>query len=335
MPANSTVVPQMLGTLLLTEQLAAKYDELKAIKVNNFGRGFFAPDILKTRFIAADIRRGSEKVALDVLLGHQGHRGQMAKSTQNIYDPFYYRYYFDATQLEIYWRMYNSNSWNTNDITEAAGLIGAEMSYFKQMIERAYELMCFQIFLTGTATSYKNPSNPITINFGRKAASMVDLGGTTGYWAVSGTDPFADMQKGGDWLRTNGIVQDFYLIVIMGDQAFTDFTNNDNFKQRGLQLKYNRDEVVKSTRDEAGAVYHGDWSCGSYRVRIYTYNQFYDDPTGLSSTKLSYMDSKKIVMLPGEVTPNDFKLFFTATPQLAAGKTTLELVAADYVIQSI
>lgn len=325
-------IPSQQALPIFTEMLAAKYDEFKRITVNDFGRSFFAPDILKTRYIKTDTRRGSEKVALDVLLGHQGIRTQIAKSTTKDYDPFNFKYYFDATQLEIYWRMFPSSSWNTNDMREAADAIGQEVLINKQLIERAYELMCWQLFLTGTLTSYKNPSNPTTVSFHRKSASMVDLGSGE-YWDTnaSSADPFADMGAGGDFLRQTGLVQDFELTVIMGSAAYAAFINTDAYKNRALALRNLDNDFVKSSRKANGQVYHGNFSVGSYRVNVFTYNQFYEDPTGVSATKLSYMDSKKVVILPSVFDATDFKHFFIATPQLTyPGQNTLSLVAADY-----
>ena len=326
-------IPSQQALPIFTEMLAAKYDEFKRIKVNDFGRSFFAPDVLKTRYIKTDTRRGSEKVALDVLLGHQGIRTQIAKSTTKDYDPFNFKYYFDATQLEVYWRMFPSSSWNTNDMREAADAIGQEVLINKQLIERAYELMCFQLFLTGTLTSYKNPSAPTTVDFKRKTASKVDIG-SGAYWDTNSTtaDPFKDMQNGGDFLRQVGLVQDFELTVIMGQAAYNAFINTTAYQNRALALRNLDNDFVKSTRATTGAVYHGNFSAGSYRVNVFTYNQFYEDPTGVSSTKLSYMDTNKVIMLPSVIDAMDFKHFFIATPQLTyPGQNTLSLVAADYV----
>jgi hypothetical protein len=169
-----------------------------------------------------------------------------------------------------------------------------------------------------------------TVDFSRKAASMVDLGGGS-YWTTAGTDPFADMQAGCDFLRKYGLCGDYQFKVIMGTDALNAFLKNTVYNERGLSYQYKRDTVPVPSRDELGAIYHGDYDVNTYRVRVFGYEQFYT-PTGATNdpaNKLPYLDSTKIYILPDKPIGNTL---FAATPQMITpGASTLSLVASDYV----
>jgi len=326
-------IPSQQALPIFTEALAAKYDELQKIRVMNFGRSFFAEEIVKSRFIKTQIRRGTENVALDVLLGSQGIRTQASNFSTGDYDPFYYRYFSDATRLEIYWRLFPSASWNENDMVDGVNAIAELQRQNKLLIERAYELQCWQFFLTGKMYSYQNPASPVQIDFNRKSSSIVDLGSGE-YWNTNAStcNPFQDVQTGCDWIRQNGLAFGFEFDVIMGESAYTAFINSSKFVSLATQLRNLDNDFDKSRRDEAtGAVYHGNFSFGSYRGNVYTYNQFYQDPTTSTPSLLPYVDPKKVILLPKGLTAEDAQMIYTATPQLPKGMNTFDLYAADFV----
>jgi len=151
-------IPVSQASPLLTTAIKARFDELNQIKVNNFFRSFFTPISCPERYPVIDVRRGTEKVAVDVTRGSQGIRTQITKFTQKAFDPFYYKLGFDATQLQCYFRVYGSTSFNLNDAAELANGIAVENKANTDMIERAIELHCSTIFESGTCTSLRDAS---------------------------------------------------------------------------------------------------------------------------------------------------------------------------------
>lgn len=320
-------IPISQASPLYTMALRAKFDEMQDIKVNNFARSFFPDEICQERYPVIDVRRGSEKVAVDVIHGHQGLRQQITKSTQKAFDPFYYKLFFDATQLECYFRMFGSSSFTINQMTELVNGIAIHNKVNQDMIDRGIELHCMSVLENGTCTSLRDGS---IVDFKRKAASMVTK--TAGnLWTDAGVDPFADMKAAGDFLRQVGKAGGYVINAIFGIDAWQAFRNNTKVKERLTEFNNKRDVLLPAQLDSNGAIYQGEIDADTYRVRCWTYNDFYDKDNGDGTyTSTAYKNPKTVVFLPEKTT---FKTLYGATPQITTkGAPTASLVAAKYVL---
>jgi hypothetical protein len=267
--------------------------------------------------------RGTEKVAVDVIRGHQGTRIQATKFDQKAWDTFYYNLKFDATQLQCYFRAMGSTSFNLNEGAQMVNGIAAQQKMGKDMIERAIELHCANIFETGTCTSLQDGS---IVDFKRQAASMVTK--TSGnYWTDSGVDPYADLKAGGDFLRQVGKSNSYDIYTIWGAAAWTAFRSNTVATDRLKQFNNMRDMLPPSMQGKTGEIYQGFIDVDSYKIHVFTYNDFYDDPTG-GSSMIAYKNPKSVVMIGGNEIGNTL---YGATPQLSTpGASTLSLTAGEY-----
>lgn len=98
--------------------------------------------------------------------------------------------------------------------------------------------------------------------------------------------------------------------VIFGSAAYSAFLNNQIVQKRADIRNFSLDGVRAPQRDSVGAALHGEVSAGSYRARLWTYPEFYDNANGQSTP---YLDADKAIILPED--PR-FKLAFAAVPQL-------------------
>lgn len=320
-------IPVSQASPIYTSAVVARFDELREIKVNNFFGSFF-PDLpCPDRYPVIDIRRGSEKVAADVVRGSQGTRVQISKSSQKAFDPFYYKLYFDATELTQYFRVFGSKSFNENDMAELANSVAVEMKTLQDMIDRGKELHAANVLLTGTCTSIRDSS---VVDFKRLAASMVATTGlTAGTWDNPGSNPFADLKAGGDFLRQKGKYSGYVINAVFGTAAWAAYRNTAIVNDRLKQFNNLRDTLDKAQLESTGALYQGTIDADSYLIHCWTYNEVYDDPsTGVSTP---YMDPKKVVMLP----PNPgFNMLYGAIPQInPTGVQTSSLEVAPYVLK--
>jgi hypothetical protein len=309
---------------LYTTLIAARYDELNKIKATGALRGMFKDNITRVMFPSYDVRRGSEKVALNVVLGHQGVRTQITKATQKILDPFYFRLYFDSTQLECYWNLFGSTSISENVMTEFVDGVATATKANQDMIERAQELWSSEVLEFGTCTS----SDGSVADFKRKAASMVNTGAGT-FWADAGIDPYAQLGDGGTFIRKYGKYMGGVFNVTMGEQALADFLNNPIVKARNDLKMWKLDNIVTPDMNAEGMVYHGTITCGSYTMHIWTYPQFYEDASN-GNALTAYWPTKKVVI----TVPNpEFQFIYAATPQLITpGQSTASLIASKFVM---
>lgn len=297
---------------LFTKELTAIYKE--KIRPTAFLRSFYTEKVSGSKEISIEVQRGKEKVAVDVERGSIGNRNASSKSTEKIFVPPYFREYFDMTDLDHYKLAFNDAAQGMSPIIFGQLLAEAadKMSDLIDMIERAVELQASQVLQTGIVTLKSGGY----IDFKRKAASLVDLG-TAAYWADSGVDPTVSIEAGCNFIRTVGKSGDGTFNMILGSEALTDLLNNTILQSRNDIKQYSLDVISGPQRNAEGAAYHGQLSAGSYRVNIWTYPQFYDNASGVSTP---YIGAKNAIILP---TMPKFVLNYAAVPQLLKGTGTV------------
>ena len=297
------------------------------IMPTGFLRSFFPDKVSGGKLLSIEVRRGTEKVAVDVERGTEGNRNSASKSTMKIFLPPYYREYLDAVELDIYDRLFTADGViSGSDFAAFVSELNDEMAMLQAKIERAYELQCAQVLTTGIV-QLKQGTN---INFKRKAASLVDLG-AAGYWDVLTVDPAKSLENGANFLRTVGKSQGSTINAIVGSDVLNALLNNPVFQKKADLRRVDLGEISMPQRESTGASLHGQLSAGSYKFNIWTYPEFYDDAAGNS---VPYLDTKNVILL--HEAPK-FKLGFAAVPQLVttggAVNTKGAYVFNDYIDQ--
>lgn len=304
-------IPIVDARSLYTSKLIAIYKEMPV--VTGFLRSFFTPVESMTKEVSIMVSRGKEKIAVDVYRHHNGNHNAWDKVTEKLFLPPLYDEYFTANEHRLYDQV-------------MASLMAGEMGLFEQMtmeqaqkvvamqekIDRSTELQCAQIMQTGIVELISGEN----IDFKRKAASLVDPGAGN-YWATGATDARAQIEAGCNFLRQVGKANGATFNLILGSTALADLLNNDTFKEQADIRRFNLDDVRQPQRDANGAGMHGEITCGSYLVRLWTYPQFYDDANDVSTP---YMDPKNVVLLPEHEVGT---LAYAAVPQLMSDGGTI------------
>lgn len=297
-------IPSSQARAIFTQTLIATYTERP--RVMSFLRSFFRNVESYTRYVSIEVRRGFEKVAVDIQRGEFGNRNTFSVSTEKIFEPPLYREFFDATSLDLYDRMFGSTGIDEGMFVRFLETIIEKLGMLQDKIERAYELQCAQVLETGVVTVAQGTN----IDFKRKAASMVDLSGTSGYWATGTNNPYTALDAGAIFLRTTGKAQGGVINAIFGSTAWRDFCNNTIVKERADIKNINLDNIRTPQRNAVGAALHGQVSEGSHIINLWTYPEYYDNTSGVSTP---YINPKKVILLPENP---EFILSFAAVPQL-------------------
>lgn len=313
---------------VFTKTLIDVYQE--RMKPTSFLRSFFPTQTHPTKTVSIEVQRMGEKVATDVVRGSEGNRNTFNRSTEKIFEPPLYREYFDMTELDLYDRVLGSQG-NANAplftalLNDAAG----KLSALQDKIERSKELQCAEVLEFGTVSMLFGT----TINYRRKAASMVDLG--AGQYFTSAIDPFAKFEAGCVFLRTIGHSGDGTFNAILGSEVLTALLANTAFKERQNLFNMALDGVIapSGTRTAEGYTFHGTITCGSYKVQLFAYPQYYDLKSGTDAapvyTPTPYWNPKKVVMMPAK--PR-FVTAHCAVPMLIGQPGQLP-VQGEYVVQ--
>lgn len=297
---------------LFTKMLIDVYQE--RIAPTSFLRSFFPTTTSPTKEISIEVERMGEKVAVDVVRGTEGNRNQFSRSTEKVFIPPFFREYFDATQLDLYDRVLGSQGNAQAPLfTALLNTVADRLGTLQDKIERAIELQASQVLTTGIVTLTNGIAT--TIDFKRKAASLVDKGAGA-YWATGSVDPFADLEAGCNFLRQVGRSGDGTFNLILGSTALSDLLKNTTFLTRQNLFNMALDQVTGPQRGSLGMTFHGILTCGSYKVQLWAYPQFYDADTngdGTVYTSTPYINAKKVILIP---TKPRFKCAFAAVPQL-------------------
>lgn len=287
---------------LFTKMLIDVYRERTT--PTSFLRSFFMARESATKELSIEVQRGTEKIAVDVERGTEGNRNSFSRSTEKIFVPPYYREYFDATELNLYDRLFGSTSDIDSSIfADFLESVADGLRMLQDKIERSYELQCSQVLETGIVSLEAG----INIDFKRKSLSLRDFSGTPWTGAV---DPYVDIETGCNFLRQTGKSGGPIVNAILGSEVMAAFINNAKVLARGPLTNINLDAIRPPQRNSVGAALFGRITAGSYGVNLWTYPEFYDNASGVSTP---YINPKKIILLPEN--PR-FVLGFAAVPQL-------------------
>lgn len=286
---------------LYTKTLIAYFNE--RIRPTAFLKSFFKVDISDGLEISLLAQRTTEKIAVDVVRGSDGNRNTFSNTTEKIFISPYFREYWDITSLDFYDRLWRASDISSTAFAQLINKGARKTEDLIDKIERTYELQRAQVLLTGVVDFEQGQ-----IDFKRKAASLVDPG--AGQYFANAIDPFVLFENGAIFLRTVGKVSGGVFNAILGTTAYRDLLNNTIFKARQNFFSMKLDAVHPPQRDSTGAVLMGYISAGAYIVNIWTYPEYYDNVSNVST---QYIDPKKVIMLPERP---DFLMSYAATPQL-------------------
>lgn len=283
---------------------------------------FFRVVTSRTKYISIEVRRGTERIAVDVMRGSEGNRNRMSLSTLKTFAPPYFHEYFDATQLDIYDRLFGTGSIDDQVFANFLKEVAEKLAELRYMIMRAYELQAAQLLQTGIVTL----KHGINIDFKRQAPSLVDLV-STGYWSVSGHDIYKDFGTGGKWMREKGKIGGGRYLSILGTDAYDAMINNSNFREQNDSKNFSLDGVAPAQANAEGGLYHGFIEARGHKYDIWTYDEVYDDP--LTGASTPYIKPNYAIIIPPK--PR-FIRAHAAVPQLFRGMDTPVISEGDFVL---
>ena len=320
---------------LFNRELVAIFDESKQIAPKQFLSSFFTKKVTDAKEVSIQVRRGTERVAVDVLRGTDGNRNTISRHSEKLYVPPFYNEYFDATELDKYDLLFGSGSTDVTPYTFNDVLTNAQekLMLLRYKMERAYELQASQVLESGIVQLKSGDS----IDFGRKATSMVDLGQVQGmgYWNNQNTDPAQAFIAAGHFLRQVGKATDGVFNVIMGENALAAWKSNRNVIQTNYNIYIKVIDLNMPQANAEGGLFHGQYAAGSYLFNIWSYPEIWEDA---SLTPNYYIDPDHAYFIP--VKSAMFVQSFAGVPAIIKDVRNAdypELItntAADYVVNN-
>ena len=303
---------------IFTNAVIAVYSE--RTQVTSFLRSFFPAKFSPTRLVSIAVKRGTEKVAVDVLRGTGSNLVQKTKSTMKTLEPPLYALKSNVNELDTY-----DIAFSSLDPGVMANLSAEQAEVLLDMtdqIERSYEKQCADVLQSGIITL----ANHDNIDFKRKAESIVDLGAGN-YWTTSNVDPMVALENAGKFLREKGKAQGGVYNAILGGDALNALLNNPIFQNKYDIKNITLGEVREPQRMSTGGTLHGRVTAGAYSFNLWSYPEGYEDANGDFQY---YINPINVVVLP-EVT--NFVTAFGLVPQLPGDNANTSTSGGQYVLR--
>lgn len=314
---------------LSTSKLIGAFKE--DIEVKSGFSGSFPTVTTPTLHVDVSVQRDNDLIAVDVQRFTEGRKNKFTKATEHKYIPPYFKEEYDFARDEVYMAtigMGNEAGANTNKHITQNALDGTRSN--RKKIQRAIQKQQSDVLQTGIVTT----KNGDSIDYRRKAESMVDVGGAQ-YWDQALSTPLVHLADGMKFLRDIGNSRGSTVNVIMRDEAMNNFLSNTSTKELADIRRVERVDIGMPQFSEAsGMAFHGRVAAGDFVVNLWTYNEKYTDEAGDTQY---YLDRENVIMLP-----NDFqgKTVFGGLPYMrparVAGASTMipGIKETDYLIRA-
>ena len=284
-------IPAVQAKKVFTTVLANQFEDF--IEAPSFLTGFAKTKTYTTKTVQTLSRRGTEKIAVDVIRGSKGNLNQMTRMSLMEYLPPFYKEKVAVNGMQIYDIPYESgNSYSSAQIDAWASSTATQLYETKQTIDRAIELQMAQMLLTGVVEI----SNGDNIDYNRKATMIEALAGND-LWDAVGVNIIKFFEDKGAKLRSIGKVAGGQSVdCIMGMEAWQAFRDNDKIVDGENLYTKSAMEFTSNPRFTAsGGSYKGTLKAGIYTFDIWVYDEVYDNESGVST---KYWDSKTVALIP-------------------------------------
>lgn len=239
-----------------------------------FLSGFFKTpekNITRSTKVVIDIKRNQEAIAIDVIRGTQGRFNKNKRFTTKEYTPPVYDEYSSTFEEEGNDRLPGNTEYDDEEyLANFIARVTDDQVEHQEKILRAIEKQASDVMFTGTVPLINND----TIDYKQKATHQIT---TAISWVTSATaKPLTDLQDAVDLNRKDGKINSD--VVIMGQDAFTNFLNTVQIKELGDLRRIDILTVTKPVLNTEGAAFHGMIAVGAYELQVWTYPQFYQVP---------------------------------------------------------
>lgn len=291
----------------------------------------FPSETTPTLYVNVEVERDNDLIAVDVQRFTEGRKNKTTKATEHIYEPPFYKEDYDFARDEVYMNTVALG------VTSAAGANQAiaqnalkNIRNNRKKIERAIRKQQADVLQTGIVTL----KNGDSIDYRRKAESMVDLSVLSAYWSDPASTPMTDLGVGMTFLRDVGQSGGSTINVVMRTDALTAFLANASVQEVAEIKRITRLEIDMPQFSEAtGMTFHGQVAAGDFVVNLWTYNEKYTDANGDTAY---YLDRENVVIIP-----SDFqgKTVFGGLPymrEMSSGGVSIKVpgvIEADFLLR--
>lgn len=286
------MIPINQHSVTIAKKVVGKFKE--DIPVRAGFDGFFPRETTPTLMVDVEVERDNDLIAVDVKRFTEGNKNKFTRSSEHTYVPPFYKEDYDFARDEVYMNTVALGVTNVAGANQAIAQNALKnVRKNRKKIERAIRKQQADVLQTGIVEL----KNGDSIDYRRKAASMVDLGAGN-YWNEAGTTPENDLGAAMRFLRDEGNATGGTINVIMRTDGLNALLNNASVKEILDSRRMERAKIEMPQFNEAsGIAFHGQMSAGDFNVNLWTYNEKYTDAAG---NTVHYLDASTAIVLPSD-----------------------------------
>jgi len=255
---------------------------LQALQQVSFPKRFFHSTFFSntrthtTPKVELDVRKGKRRVAVFVNPIKDGKLVERAGFITKTTAPAYVKEKTALRPQETITRSFGENIYNAmSPAQRAAQTLGEDLAMLDERIVRLEEKMCAEALLTGTVT-VNGDGWDANVDFGYEMDKHIRILSGTDLWSDPSSDPMRDLDT---WRRDTvqrcGIAPEY---CIVGSDVAWAIMDNPKVKERLNILNYQMGRVSPANLPD-GISYYGELLLPSGSVSLYSYDEWYTDPT--------------------------------------------------------
>lgn len=284
-------------TTLLKKAIQIGFD--KRQKPSLFLANLFEKKQLKTIKTQIQGRSIKSVYAVDSKIGTGGRRIEVSQHDFKDFIIPEYNINTELTEEDMYKVQFGETE-ETQVLANVADLINDRQEIISDMIRRSEEKQAADLFFNGKIVL----ADGTEIEFNKKATHDMNL--TSKKWNTDNSDPLKDIEDACQLIIDDGKVSASEFNVIMGRSAINAFLGNAKVKgSSNWNNGIKRTDINIPIEKTPGAMFHGQISCGTYRVNLWSYAEKYEIPKGYNfaneGTSVPYIPTNGVLVLPTEV----------------------------------
>lgn len=268
----------------------------KKQKPSMFLSNFFEKKLLKTIKVKLQGRVVKSIYSVDVKLGTGGRRVDLSQYDEKEYTVPEYNNYATITEEDMFDVQLGETEYEAK-AANVVDLITDRQEPISDMHRRAEEKQASDGLFFGKIVL----ADKSEIEFNKKETHTIDV--SSAKWTNANTKPLLVIQSGCQLCIDDGLLAESEFNLIMENAGIAALLSNPNFKESSNILNgIKRTDIGIPVEKTPGAMFHGQFSCESYRINLWSYNEKYTIPEGFGfaneGKKVGYIPHGCAVLLP-------------------------------------
>lgn len=245
----------------------------KRVKPTGFLSNLFEKKQLKT--IKVEIQGRSVKAiySVDTKLGTGGRRVDLSGYDKKDFIIPEYNNFAVLTEKDVFNAQFGENEYQIQ--SNIATTINDSQEIISDMHRFAEEKQASDALFQGKIVLVDNSE----IEYNKKATHTISK--SSAKWNSTDGKPIDDIKAACALCIKDGKLSTSEFNLIMEDAGLSALLNNTQFKNNSNWNEgIKRSDINMPIENDQGAMFHGQFSCGSYRINLWSYNAFYEVPKG-------------------------------------------------------